>query len=278
MADPTASRMTERTIVWQWAGVVALALLVAAFPVYRGVEAGRRAEALAQRESALVSEGRELWAANCASCHGADGASDEVGTPSLNSQQFLTSATDEQIHHVTAAGVPGTEMPAWWVEFGGALTDDQIRAVVAYIRLWESTAPDEPGWRNFPTTVAESEPTRVQEATEEPTDAPTDKSERAPAEPSPEPQENVVAITMDDVACEPLKFEVDAGRPVTIEVDNQGTGSYTFAIDALDLHEHAPPGQVTTIQLSLNQEGKYGFECLGGGHGSVLGVGVIRAR
>jgi uncharacterized cupredoxin-like copper-binding protein len=168
-------------------------------------------------------------------------------------------------------------MPAWWVEFGGALTDDQIRAVVAYIRSWDDTAPDEPGWRNAP-TAAESELEHDQEATEEPTDAPTDRRKTATAEPSPKPRDNVVAITMDNVACEPLKFEVDAGRPVTVEVDNKGTGSYTFAIDALDLHEHAPPGQVSTIELSFNQEGRYGFECLGGGHGSVLGVGVIRAR
>ena len=152
-------------------------------------------------------------------------------------------------------------MPAWWVEFGGALTDDQVRAVGAYIRSWEDTAPDDPGWRNAPTADV-SEPEHDQEATEEPTDAPTDKRKKRtkpPAEPSPNPRDNVVAITMDDVACEPLKFEVDAGRPVTVEVDNQGTGSYTFAIDALDLHEHTPPGEVTTLELTFDQEGKYGW-------------------
>jgi hypothetical protein len=47
MADDPA---TERTVTWQWVGVVVFALLVAAFPAYRVVESGRRAEAVAQRE------------------------------------------------------------------------------------------------------------------------------------------------------------------------------------------------------------------------------------
>lgn len=92
------------------------------------------------------------------------------------------------------------------------------------------------------------------------------------------PDGNVVAVVMDDVACEPLEFTVAAGQAVTVRIDNQGSGAYSFAIDALDLHEHTPAGQVTTIELTFDQQGDYAFECLGSGHGSVLGVGVIRAR
>ena len=33
-------------------------------------------------------------------------------------------------------------MPAWRNEIGGPLTDEQIAAVVAYMRSWEPTAPD----------------------------------------------------------------------------------------------------------------------------------------
>jgi hypothetical protein len=38
-------------------------------------------------------------------------------------------------------------MPAWWNEYGGPLTDQQIAEVVAYIRSWEKTAPSCPDWR-----------------------------------------------------------------------------------------------------------------------------------
>jgi len=38
-------------------------------------------------------------------------------------------------------------MPTWWNELGGPLTDEQIAAIVAYVRSWEKTAPSRPDWR-----------------------------------------------------------------------------------------------------------------------------------
>src|SRR5581483_8382603 len=81
-----------------------------------------------------------------ASCHGASGQG--IDAPALNSRQFLGSVEDEQMHGIIAGGIPGTEMPAWWNEYGGPLTDQQIQAIVAYIRSWQKTAPDRPDWRN----------------------------------------------------------------------------------------------------------------------------------
>ena len=129
---------TGRNIVdvWRvdflWSGVTYLvagtaggALLVAAFPAYRAVESDRRDVALAERQAAEGRAGRDLWASNCASCHGEDG--EGVDAPALNSEEFLAQATDRQIHHVTQAGIPGTEMGAWWNELGGPLTDEEVR-------------------------------------------------------------------------------------------------------------------------------------------------------
>jgi mono/diheme cytochrome c family protein len=70
-----------------------------------------------------------------------------VDAPAPNSEEFFEGVTDEQIHHLTASGIPGTEMPAWWNELGGPLTDEQIRALVAFIRSWEPSAPSRPDWR-----------------------------------------------------------------------------------------------------------------------------------
>jgi mono/diheme cytochrome c family protein len=130
---------------WQAAGVVVLLLLVIAFPAYKGVESSRRTNALASEQRALVSSGGQLWSLNCASCHGVSG--EGVDAPALNSQQFLGSVADEQMHGIIAGGIPGTEMPAWWNEYGGPLTDQQIVAIVAYIRSWQRTAPSRPDWR-----------------------------------------------------------------------------------------------------------------------------------
>lgn len=140
---------------WQGAGAVSLLLLVLAFPAYRGVESIRRVDALAAREAALVSAGEELWAQTCASCHGIGGQG--VDAAALNSREFLGMVTDDQIHHLIASGIPGTRMPAWWTEFGGPLNEEEIRALVAYIRSWEATAPSRPDWRSPGQTEPERE-------------------------------------------------------------------------------------------------------------------------
>lgn len=140
--DP-ALRRSLRT--WQEVGAAMLLLLAISFPLYRAVESTRRSDAAAARESALISTGRELWGLNCAKCHGVSGQG--VDAPALNSQEFLQAVSDQQMHSITAAGIPGTEMPGWWNELGGALTDEQIVAIITFVRSWEETAPSRPDWR-----------------------------------------------------------------------------------------------------------------------------------
>lgn len=136
---------------WQTVGSLFLLMLVVAFPLYKAVEGSRRTEALISQERALITTGGQLWGLNCASCHGVSG--EGVSAPALNSQQFLTSVTDEQIHGIVAGGIPGTAMPAWWNEFGGPLTDQQIAAVVAFLRSWEKDAPSVPNWHDVGQTA-----------------------------------------------------------------------------------------------------------------------------
>lgn len=131
---------------WQMWGIVVFVALVAAFPLYRAVDSTRRTEALTAQTRAQIATGRQLWALNCASCHGDSGQG--VDAPALNSQQFLANVTDEQIHRIASAGISGTAMPAWSNEFGGPLTDEELAAVVAYIRSWQPTAPNRPDWRS----------------------------------------------------------------------------------------------------------------------------------
>jgi cytochrome c5 len=53
----------------------------------------------------------------------------------LNNKTLLKSTFDEVFFSVIRSGVPSTQMPAWSVDFGGPLTDEDIRA-------WEPTAPE----------------------------------------------------------------------------------------------------------------------------------------
>lgn len=144
LTDPPAlERATRR---WQTVGVAVLLLLVLAFPIYRLTEDARLDEELASENAAQTVAGRQLYALNCAPCHGERGQG--VDAPALNSQEFLQSVSDEQMHGIIAGGIPGSAMPPWLDEYGGPLTDQQIAAVVAYIRSWQDTAPSVPDWRN----------------------------------------------------------------------------------------------------------------------------------
>ena len=142
--DPIVARSTRR---WQQAGVWLLLVLVLSFPMYKLTEDSRRASATSQRDQAQIAAGTQLWAGNCAVCHGPMG--EGVDAPALNSQEFLTTVTDAQIRDIMRGGVPGTEMPAWLSDYGGPLTEEQIQALVVFMRSWEPTAPPRPDWRTL---------------------------------------------------------------------------------------------------------------------------------
>jgi cbb3-type cytochrome c oxidase subunit III len=139
--DPELDKSTNRWMAW---GVVFLVLFVLAFPVYRILQPDRLAEAQAQQNEELSAQGEEIFNANCAQCHGGE-ASGAIG-PALNSEQFLSSVADKQMHQLISTGVPGTLMSAYSADFGGTFTQQQITATVVYLRSFEETAPDFPEW------------------------------------------------------------------------------------------------------------------------------------
>jgi cytochrome c oxidase cbb3-type subunit 3 len=75
-----------------------------------------------------VKDFRQLYAQNCAGCHGADG---RLGAARpLNDQLYLAFAGADVLRQVTANGVQGTAMPAFAQQAGGNLTDEQINSLV----------------------------------------------------------------------------------------------------------------------------------------------------
>ena len=123
-----------------WGTLALSVLILIAFQFYIKREPARIQAVMAADRQQQVAAGRELYAANCATCHGQEG--EGVDAPPLNSKQFLAEAHDEAIFNIIASGVPGTEMPAWSQRHGGPFTDEEIRQIVAFIRAWEPTAPD----------------------------------------------------------------------------------------------------------------------------------------
>ncbi|MCH8148699.1 MAG: c-type cytochrome [Planctomycetes bacterium] len=87
-----------------------------------------------------LDTGRELYAANCASCHGPTGRGDNLDKPldeqgkpisvrDLTSGEFRGGANVEEIYKRIRCGVPGTPMSA-----AVALTDEEVWQLVYYVR------------------------------------------------------------------------------------------------------------------------------------------------
>jgi cytochrome c6 len=88
--------------------------------------------------SVRAADAKALWAANCAQCHGATGHADTKMGKTLNAKDLSdpksqASFTDAQAATAIKEGIKQngkTTMKA----FGGKLSDDDIKALVAYVR------------------------------------------------------------------------------------------------------------------------------------------------
>jgi mono/diheme cytochrome c family protein len=127
------------------AGLAFMLALIIGFAVYKVREPGLRADAKREQEQSYQAIGRQLFADNCASCHG-DGGVGGSG-PTLDAKEFLKSTTNTQIASIVKVGVPGSDMQAKGLDYGGPLTDEQIDQISVYLRSLEASAPSVPDWR-----------------------------------------------------------------------------------------------------------------------------------
>ena len=80
--------------------------------------------------------GAQIYAENCAVCHGQQGEGRVGATlsknwPSIRPELFTKSVIEE--------GVPGSPMPAWGQANGGPLSETDVADIVAYIESWGTT-------------------------------------------------------------------------------------------------------------------------------------------
>ena len=82
-------------------------------------------------------EGGELYAKMCTVCHGANGEGYKADqAPALRDPGFLGTATDAFLKESIVNGRLGSTMSSWGRASGGPLTDPQVDALIAYMRLW----------------------------------------------------------------------------------------------------------------------------------------------
>lgn len=118
------------------------------FQMYAWREPGRIEAVGAADLASSVAAGHDLYAENCAACHGDNG---EGGiAPGLNSRDLLQMTGDEALFNLTRTGIPGSTMPAWGQSFGGPFTNEQVVQLVSFIRAWEPNAPEPTPVANAP--------------------------------------------------------------------------------------------------------------------------------
>ncbi|MCJ7512563.1 MAG: c-type cytochrome [Anaerolineales bacterium] len=93
--------------------------------------------------------GRELFAGNCAGCHGDFGEgganparAGDIIAP-ISSREYLGTRDDQTLRQVISQGQPDFGMSPFGTAFGGPLDDEQVNAIVAFLRTWEDNPPVE---------------------------------------------------------------------------------------------------------------------------------------
>jgi cytochrome c oxidase cbb3-type subunit 3 len=103
--------------------------------------------ALNLSQGSPIEAGRQLFAQNCTGCHGASGeggpnpsrAGDMIAP--ISTSEFIKTRDDFTLKAIISQGQPEAGMSPFGASFGGSLEEDQIDAIVAFLRSWESNPP-----------------------------------------------------------------------------------------------------------------------------------------
>jgi mono/diheme cytochrome c family protein len=93
--------------------------------------------------------GQDLFAKNCSVCHGDFGEGgpnptrpDDIIAP-ISSAEFLETRDDVTLRAIISQGQPNFGMSPFGNAYGGPLSDEEIDALVAFIRSWQDKPPVE---------------------------------------------------------------------------------------------------------------------------------------
>jgi mono/diheme cytochrome c family protein len=89
--------------------------------------------------SVRAADAKANWDANCAQCHGADGSANtpmgkKIQAKNLTDPKVQGEFTDAKAMQLIKEGAKDEKGKTTMKAFGGKLTDDEIKALVAYVR------------------------------------------------------------------------------------------------------------------------------------------------
>lgn len=137
-------------------GTLSLLITLVALILQTMVETPRMEAQTGNWDGRSIEKGAELYANNCASCHGPEGKGGIAVAPPLNSKHFFenrvaelgySGTTYNYVKLTIAGGRPvksrpewAQNMPTWGSRFGGPLRDDQVEHLTNFVMNWQSTA------------------------------------------------------------------------------------------------------------------------------------------
>jgi cytochrome c553 len=80
-----------------------------------------------------ATRGATLYATHCAACHGDQGQGTAIAEEPLNTADFLTRRSDDDLRQAIADGIPGTTMPA----YSDKLSAEDMVDLIAFFRSWQ---------------------------------------------------------------------------------------------------------------------------------------------
>lgn len=138
--------------VLRWA-LISLTIIAVGLPLYWLAEPGRQSGAIENFEETFAHRGEALYAPtaeggfDCATCHGgvsgglvthtmtdADGTLRQVTWKAPSLDDVLLRMTEEQVREVLVYGRPFSPMPAWGLEGGGPMNEQQIDNLISYLK------------------------------------------------------------------------------------------------------------------------------------------------
>lgn len=123
-----------------WIGFLATLAIALTLGLYTLLEPGRQQAAQERLRAEAIAQATDLYAENCAVCHGAAGEG-IGGMPALNSDG-VRGMDYESLYRVIAFGRYNTPMAAWSAEEGGILTGAQIDQLIVLLQYgdWEQVS------------------------------------------------------------------------------------------------------------------------------------------
>lgn len=152
--DELEGRKLDRSLAM---GLGALIIVGVGLPLYWLAEPGRQEGAVGNFDQTFISRGETTYLPSsegpnsfgCQDCHGPDGVggaapftiedpvTGEFETVSWQAPALdtvLLRFSEEEVADIITFGRPGTPMPAWGVEGGGAMNEQQVSDLVAYLK------------------------------------------------------------------------------------------------------------------------------------------------